>query len=560
MNGAQLLTATLRSANVDTVFALSGNQIMPIFDACLDSGIRLVHTRHEAAAVFMADAYAQLTGEIGVALVTAGPGFLNALGPLYMSRMSESPVLLLSGDSPVGQDGRGAFQALDQTACAMPVVKHSARAISATDVGSAVAASIVTALEGRPGPVHLGLAFDALIAPADVPVPPPVSFVPALAAGEASDINALVALLGSALRPLILTGPRLNATRAPGLAERLSQAVDAPVICLESPRGLNDPSLGRFAETLAASDLIVSLGKRIDFSVGFGAEPAIAAGATAALVDVDADAISLGTRAFGSRLRTTIVAEPRAFAEALIASVAGEAGECEGTGDPGEGSGEGFGGSGTPGRVEWRTRTKASIDTPPVLPSPKVEMPTEAAITPVALFDGVARLLARVREPVLVVDGGEIGQWAQASLRAPARVINGPSGAIGGALCHALGAKAARPDATVVAVMGDGAAGFHLPELETASRLGLPFIAVIGDDARWNAEYQIQARDYGPDRVHATTLGDARYDVVAQGLGCFGALVSDPAALDDALERALVSGKPACLVAKVDGWPAPAFR
>ena len=113
MRGADLLVKTLHQAGVEVIFTLSGNQIMPVFDACLDAGIRLIHVRHEGAATYMAEAYAQLTGKLGVALITAAPGYTSGVGPLYMSRMSESPILLLSGDSPVGQDGMGAFQELD---------------------------------------------------------------------------------------------------------------------------------------------------------------------------------------------------------------------------------------------------------------------------------------------------------------------------------------------------------------------------------------------------------------------------------------------------------------
>ncbi len=135
MRGADILVQTLAKAGVRRIFGLSGNQIMPIFDACIDAGIEIVHTRHEAAAVFMADAFAQLTGQVGIALVTAAPGFANALGPLYSARASESPVLLLSGAAPIAQDGMGAFQELAQAEMAAAVTKLSFRASSAATLG-----------------------------------------------------------------------------------------------------------------------------------------------------------------------------------------------------------------------------------------------------------------------------------------------------------------------------------------------------------------------------------------------------------------------------------------
>jgi acetolactate synthase-1/2/3 large subunit len=113
------------------------------------------------------------------------------------------------------------------------------------------------------------------------------------------------------------------------------------------------------------------------------------------------------------------------------------------------------------------------------------------------------------------------------------------------------------PEATIFALMGDGTAGFHLAEFETATREGKAFVAVIGNDERWNAEHQIQLRDYGPDRLIGCTLSDARYDLAARGLGAHDEFVSDLADLDAALERAVQSGKPACVNVQIEGLPAP---
>jgi len=157
----------------------------------------------------------------------------------------------------------------------------------------------------------------------------------------------------------------------------------------------------------------------------------------------------------------------------------------------------------------------------------------------------------------LICDGGEFGQWAQACVSAPTRIINGPAGAIGGGLCYAIAAKLNRPDATVVALMGDGTVGFHLSEFETALRCGAPFIAVIGHDARWNAEVQIQLRDYGPDRLNGCQLNDTRYDLAAAGLGCHGEHVTDPDQLAGAFQRAMESGLPACVNVRIEGLAAP---
>ena len=118
---------SLANQGVEVIFSLSGNQIMPLYDACIDANIRIIHTRHEGAAVYMAEAYAQFSGKIGVALVTAGPGLLNAVSALYSAARSETPLLLISGDAASRLDGQGAFQELDQISVTHPITKFSAR-------------------------------------------------------------------------------------------------------------------------------------------------------------------------------------------------------------------------------------------------------------------------------------------------------------------------------------------------------------------------------------------------------------------------------------------------
>src|SRR5699024_11758532 len=124
--------------------------------------------------------------------------------------------------------------------------------------------------------------------------------------------------------------------------------------------------------------------------------------------------------------------------------------------------------------------------------------------------------------------------------------------------CHAVAARMARPDATVFALMGDGTIGFHLSEFETAAREGAAFVAVVGNDRRWNAEHQIQLHKYGAERLIGCELSDARYDLAVAALGGHGEHVTDAAELDAALARAVASGKPACVDVAIEGLPAPA--
>jgi len=540
MRGADILVRTLAEAGVDRIFSLSGNQIMPIYDACIDANIEIIHTRHEAAAVFMADAYAQLTGNVGVALVTAAPGFANALGALFTATHSESPVLLLSGDSPVAKDGCGAFQELDQVAASKPLTKHAARVMSANTMAAETARAIRIARTARPGPVHLAIPFDVVQDKAAPTVghDPAIDFTASKAEPTAHDIEVVAQHLSNATRPIVLTGQALNRTRARELVDTLVEKLDAPVLALESPRGLNDPSLGRFALALKQADVIVSLGKRIDFTLGFASAEKFADGAKWIVVDADGDAQASATRNLGDRLTHAIKCDPGELAQVLSAHASKAV--------PAAGN-----------RAAWREEV-ADLTTP--RPEPHAEPSTPDAITPLKLCAAVQRRIDASPGALLLCDGGEFGQWAQAALRADERIINSTSGAIGGVLCYALGARAARPQSTVFALMGDGTVGFQFAEFETAAREKLPFVLIVGNDECWNAEHQIQLRDYGPDRLIGCQLSPARYDLAVAALGGHGEFVTDPGDLDAALTRAVASGLPACVNVRMEGWPAPKAR
>ena len=522
MRGADLLAGTLAAAGVGRIFSLSGNQIMPVYDACHGAGIGIVHTRHEAASVFMAEAWSQLTGQVGVALVTAAPGAANAMGPLYSARCSETPLLLLTGDSPRAQDGAGAFQELDQVAMSAPLAKLSFRAETPEGLGGDIARALAVAREGRPGPVHLALPFDVVQGNPGGATPPPPAPDPT---ATPDAVAAIAGALAGAERPLVVCGPVMNATRAGGLAADLAAAVDAPVIVMESPRGLQDPALGAVAQALRQADLVVSLGKRVDFTLGFGAP---GSAASWILLDPDADERDRARRNLGGALAQAFEGEPRVMARALI--------------DGGEFRRE---------REAWREHVAVC------LAARAADGPAGGRITSAALCAAVQRQVASAPQSVVAIDGGEFGQWAQAGITGAARIINGSSGAIGGALPYGLAAKLARPEATVFALMGDGTVGFHFAEFETAAREGAPFVVVIGNDRRWNAEHLIQLRDYGADRLVGCALSGARYDLAAAALGGHGEYVTRPDDLDAALARAVRSGKVACVNVEIEGPPAP---
>ncbi|OZI59564.1 thiamine pyrophosphate-binding protein [Bordetella genomosp. 11] len=533
-NGADALVQTLASAGVKRIFTLSGNHIMPVFDACIDAHIELIHVRHEGAAVHMADAWARLTGEVGVAMVTGGPGHANAVSALYTAGMAESPVLLLSGHAPNNQLGMGAFQEMRQAEVAAPLTKWSGTVASADSMAHDVGQAMRIARSGRPGPVSLGLPTDALEAACAAQADAPQSFDPVPQALDTDTAASLIRRLQAAKRPLILTGPAAMMGRTLALARELESACGIPVVGMESPRGIGDPSLGAFAQMLAQADCILLLGKRLDFTLKFGKAPAIAAACTFLQVDAEAAEFERTRRAVGPRLAECALADTASALGALLQATA----------------------AASNGHDAWTRDVRDAIAyRPPAWQTAASAVP--GRMHPVQALAPLQKLLDSHPDSVFIADGGEIGQWAQACLRAPNRVINGVAGSIGAALPFALAARLARPEAPVVAVMGDGTFGFHTAEIDTAVRYRLPFIAVVGNDARWNAEYQIQLRDYGKDRLIGCELLPARYDAVTAAFGGFGRQVTDPAQVAAAVDDAHRAALPACLNIMIEGLPAP---
>ena len=535
--GADALLAGMKRAGLTKVFTLSGNHIMPVFDAALGQGIELIHVRQEAAAVHMADAWARLTGEVGVALVTGGQGHTNAVAALPTALAGEVPVVLLSGHAPLGELGLGSFQELANAEMAKPVTKASFTAQSAATLAQDFARAVRIARSGRPGPVHLSLPTDVIEAkldPAGIAFPDAGDFAPVpmpLAPETAAMVAAAVA---KAERPLLIAPPALCTPSGRAAMTALSQAAALPVVPMESPRGVNDPSLGAFAEVLGKADLVVLIGKPMDFTLKFGRAPA-KADCRWIVIDPDAALLDRAQRLHGPRVILAAQADPASAVAALTGAMQRH------------------------GNAGWATDVAAAIAFRPAAWDALAGAP-DGPIHPATLCHALRPHLAG--DAVLVSDGGEIGQWAQAMLTAKDRVINGAAGAIGPGIPFALAARCARADGRkVLAVMGDGTFGFHMAEFDTAFRHGLPIVAVIGNDARWNAEYQIQLREYGANRAHGCELAPGtRYDLVVQALGGHGEFVERAADLAPALERAFASGKPACVNVLIAGQPAPTVK
>jgi acetolactate synthase-1/2/3 large subunit len=538
LRGADIVMRTLQRAGHDRIFTLSGNHIMSLFDAALETKSDLVHTRTEAAAVHMADAWGRLTGTPGVAMVTGGPGHANAVAALFTALGQESPVVLISGHTETGQLGRGGFQELRQAEMAAPVSKASWMATSAETLGMEVARAFRIASSGRPGPVHLSLPSDLLdaeVADNQIVWPEPSDFgVPAVCLSDAA-ADAILGLLATARRPVLIAGPQLANPSGRALLGRIEAALAVPSVISESPRGFNDATLGAFADVVRRADLIVLLGKALDFTLRFGEPPAVDPGCRFVAIDPEGVWLDRAAQAKGDLLAFGCVADTRPAAEALVRRGAGK----------------------QIGSQEWLEEARACLTERPAAWS-MLASSTSGRLHPAQVFRALKPHVERDPETILICDGGEFAQWGQSMLPLlPRRMINGVAGSIGSSLPMALASRVADARAPVFAVLGDGTFGFHMSEFETAVRRQLPFVAVVGNDARWNAEHNLQIRDYGADRAHGCELLPARYDLVVAALGGHGELVQEPDQMAPAVERALASGKPACINVMIESIAAP---
>jgi acetolactate synthase-1/2/3 large subunit len=538
LRGADIVARSLKRLGCRRVFTLSGNHIMSIFDAALDADLDLVHVRHEAAAVHMADAHGRLTGEPGIALVTGGPGHANAVGALFTALGAESPMVLLSGHAATWELGRGGFQELRQADMAAPVTKASWTSAATETLGRDIGEAIRIATSGRPGPVHLSLPSDLLDARVEdsaVVWPNWQARLPAVLPDATADT--ILDAIATAARPVIIAGPQMSTVNGRALLARLEAATGAPVVIMESPRGLADATLGAFPDLIKRADLIVLLGKALDFTTKWATGAAFDPNVRVIAIDPDSALVERAKKEKKENLLIGCVADTASAGETLLARVSK-------TSAP---------------KPDWHKEARAALDNRPAEWRSIISQ-TPGRLHPAEVFRALRPFIERDPDTVLICDGGEFAQWGQSMLPVRRRLVNGVTGSIGSALSFALAARMIETKAPVFAVLGDGTVGFHISEFETAVRRGLPFVAVLGNDARWNAESEIQRRDYGANRMHGCELLPARYDRVVAAFGGHGEHVERAGDLPGAIERALASGKPSCINVMIESIAGPAIR
>jgi len=531
LTGSQLLTRALREEGVDTVFTLAGDHILPLLDLLADEGFRLIDCRHEQAAVHMADAWARMTGGLGVCAFTT-PGHANAIPGLVNALAAESPVLNIAGSADLRNYHRGIMQEIDQLGLARPATKGAWLVHDARRIPDMVATAARTAFEGRRGPVHLTVPVDVQTqrveasevrfydAPAYRPQAPRVA--------APQQLEEAIRLLRAAERPLVIASTPAAYGEWSAEVQRFVEITRLPLMTEEAARGMVSDEhpycLGFFdlsqhqpANLIREADAVLLLGKRLDFTVGFGLPPIVAEGAR--VIQIEPCGLQAG-RNRGVELAMIGDVGP------IVAQLTERAAAHDWR------------------ELPWleRLRHARAAERARIEAFALPEAPLRSMF--------VHRTLAAMLRPddVLVFDGGDYAYYGRAYLpaRTPRSWYYLPNlGMLGQALPAAIAAKLARPASRVFCITGDGAFGFNAMELDTAARHGLDIVVLLGNDAAWGIDKNIQLGLYG--KAVITDLAPARYDLVAQGLGAHGELVERPEQLAPALERALAAGRPALL-------------
>ena len=536
VTGSHLICKALKLEGVKNIFGLAGDHILPVLDAMADQDFRIIDTRHEQAAVHMADAWSRITEQPGVCMYTT-PGFANAIPGLTNAMHTEGPVISIAGCADTHDLGRGAQQEIDQVGMAAPICKGSFMVCDVRRIPEFIARAMRLAFSGRRGPVHLTIPIDVQeqsVEEDGIAFTQPSAYraqETVLASPEA--VRRAIALLREAQRPLVIAGCAAGYTLSGAAMQRFVETTRLPVVTEEQSRGLIsddhpyafgyfERGLNRAAAKLRDADVVMLLGRKQDFVIGFCRPPHVAA--TAKIIQIDPSPLEIG-RSRG--VDVGMVGDVTSVLEQMTQ----EAGNHHW--------------KDLPWLDELRAVQSAQSDWAENLARPQMPMH--------ALF--VHKTLKSMLGPddCLVFDGGDFCHFGRSFLPAlkPKHWFNVSSlGMLGSSLPTALAAKVAYPDSRVFMLSGDGAFGFNGMEFDTAVRHKLNIVAIVGNDSAWGIDRQIQLGLYG--RPVATDLRQSRYDQMVLGLGGYGEFVERPEDLKPAIERALASDQPALLNVAVE--------
>ena len=523
IHGGRAIARALRAEGVDTVFALTGGHILPIIDGCVEEGIRVVDVRHEQAAAHAADAYARLTGRLGVVVATAGPGVTDTVTGIANAWFANSPVLLIGGRHLTTENLRGGLQEMDHPRLFDSITKWAATAYDTSRLPEYIATASRHAYSGRGGPVFLDVPWDVQAETVEEDaIGWPSGYRSNRPAGLDDDaLVEIVGLLNRAERPVVFagTGYRWSRFGDPiGALNGLVEAMQAPVYLNSLARGTlrwDHPLLGKRtrSDALRSADVVLALGVDWDFRTGYGAKVA----QDAAVIQIDAEPSRVG---WNRPAAIGVVADPGAVAAQLADRVEGS------------------------GRGEWLEQI-AGIERTKQAAAEELAAVGGGPVHPERFAREVAEFFGD--DAIVAADGGDIvsttAKWLRTS-RPGGLLDPGPFGCLGVGAPFALAAKAVEPNARVGIVYGDGSFGFNGMEFDSLVRHEMPVVGVVGNDGAWNNIKAIHRMLY-PERMVASDLGVRRYDLMVEGLGGYGEFVEEAAELRPALERAQDSGVPA---------------
>ncbi|HLK12209.1 MAG TPA: thiamine pyrophosphate-binding protein [Candidatus Binatia bacterium] len=534
IHGGRIVARALKQEGVRYLFTLCGGHVMSIYDGCLDEGVGVIDVRHEQSAAHAADGWARVTGEPGVAVVTAGPGLTDAVTGVATAWRANIPMIVIGGQAPRLFQDMGGLQDMDHVSLMRPITKWAVSVPSARRLGEYVANAFRVATTNVPGPVFLEMPLDLLfdqVEERDVVVPERSR----TAAGVGPDpayVERAFELLRGAQRPVCLVGSQLFWSRRREAYPEFVRAFDLPVYVNGQARGSLDPDdphwfLQTRKDALKRADVVLIFGTPLDFRLGYGRSSHI--NAEAKLIHVDLDGRELGKN---RGCDVGIIGDTGLVMEALTAC-------ARAARYVPELSRAWLGELRAQERAKWEAlRPQLAADDVP--------------INPLRVCAEVDRFVGD--KTILIGDGGDFvgsaanvlrprgfGHWLDA----------GPLGTLGAGPGYAMAAKLASPGSDVIVMYGDGAFGLNMMEFEACIRQKINIVGVIGNDAAWMQILRGQEQMYGPDRTPACKLAHSRYDLMIEALGGHGEWVERPEQLRPALERALGAGKPAVVNVKI---------
>jgi acetolactate synthase-1/2/3 large subunit len=516
--GGVLAADALTRHNVDTVFTLSGGHLFPLYDGCVQRGIRLVDTRHEQTATFAAEGWAKVTRRVGVAALTAGPGVTNGISAITAAWMNGSPLTVLGGRAPQARWGSGSLQELDHVPIVASVTKTATTAASTARIPVEVDAALRAASTPHRGPTFVDVPMDVFFGAAEVSPSDNSAAGATVVEPDADAVAAVARLAREAERPVMVIGGDVYWGGAEAAMRAAAETARLPVFVNGLGRG-TIPSDHELAYSRARSlalkeaDLVVVAGTPLDFRLGFGRFG-------------DARVVHLADSAEGVSGNVALAASAWGSLERIFTLLAEEAGRGERS-----------------DHEPWLARLRAEEGARRANERDVLE----AATTPIHPARIYGELIPRLdRDAIVIGDGGDFVSYAGkfVDTYTPGCFLDpGPYGCLGMGTGYALAAALAHPERQVVLLLGDGAAGFSLIDFDTLVRFGVDVVGIVGNNGIWGLEKHPMQMVYGYD-VAAELRPETRYDEVVRALGGDGELVREPGEVGPALDRAFAASGP----------------